>query len=71
ALSVPAGLSDDDGLPVGLQVMTPALADDRAYRVAAAYEVARDAADGSLAHRVPELAEDRVPVPSIAEVVGR
>ena len=61
ALSVPAGLSDEDGLPVGLQVMAPALADDRAYRVAAAYEVARDAADGGpLAHRVPDL-----------EVVGR
>jgi aspartyl-tRNA(Asn)/glutamyl-tRNA(Gln) amidotransferase subunit A len=56
ALSVPAGLSADDGLPVGLQVMAPALADDRAYRVAAAYEVARDAADGgSPAQRVPEL----------------
>ncbi|MGQ0776958.1 MAG: Asp-tRNA(Asn)/Glu-tRNA(Gln) amidotransferase subunit GatA [Pseudonocardiales bacterium] len=56
ALSVPAGLSDDDGLPVGLQVMAPALADDRAYLVAAAYEAARDAADGGpLAHRVPEL----------------
>ncbi|MGA9311140.1 MAG: Asp-tRNA(Asn)/Glu-tRNA(Gln) amidotransferase subunit GatA, partial [Pseudonocardiaceae bacterium] len=61
ALSVPAGLSDDDGLPVGLQVMAPALADDRAYRVAAAYEVARDGADGGpLAQRVPDL-----------EVVGR
>jgi aspartyl-tRNA(Asn)/glutamyl-tRNA(Gln) amidotransferase subunit A len=57
ALSVPAGLSDDDGLPVGLQVMAPALADDRAYRVAAAYEAARDAADGGpLACRVPDLA---------------
>jgi aspartyl-tRNA(Asn)/glutamyl-tRNA(Gln) amidotransferase subunit A len=56
ALSVPAGLSSDDGLPVGLQVMAPALADDRAYRVAAAYETARDAADGGpLAHRVPDL----------------
>ena len=56
ALSVPAGLSDDDGLPVGLQVMAPALADDRAYRVAAAYEAARDAADGGpLAHLVPDL----------------
>jgi aspartyl-tRNA(Asn)/glutamyl-tRNA(Gln) amidotransferase subunit A len=56
ALSVPAGLSDDDGLPVGLQVMAPAQADDRAYRVAAAYEVARNAADGGpLTHRVPEL----------------
>jgi aspartyl-tRNA(Asn)/glutamyl-tRNA(Gln) amidotransferase subunit A len=59
ALSVPAGLSSDDGLPVGLQVMAPALADHRAYRVAAAYEVARDAADGGpLAHRVPELTQE-------------
>jgi aspartyl-tRNA(Asn)/glutamyl-tRNA(Gln) amidotransferase subunit A len=40
ALSVPCGLSPDDGLPVGLQVMAPALADDRMYRVAAAYEAA-------------------------------
>ncbi len=30
----------DDGLPVGLQVMAPALADDRMYRVAAAAEAA-------------------------------
>ncbi len=65
ALSVPAGLSDDDGLPVGLQVMAPALADDRAYRVAAAYEAARDAADGGpLAYRVPDVTEDRLSGPS-------
>ncbi len=36
AISVPCGLSE--GLPVGLQVMAPALADDRCYRVAAAVE---------------------------------
>ncbi|MGW0040488.1 Asp-tRNA(Asn)/Glu-tRNA(Gln) amidotransferase subunit GatA [Rhodococcus sp. NPDC003348] len=41
AISVPSGLSADDGLPVGLQVMAPALADERLYRVAAAYEAAR------------------------------
>lgn len=41
ALSVPSGLSADDGLPVGLQFMAPALADDRLYRVGAAYETAR------------------------------
>jgi aspartyl-tRNA(Asn)/glutamyl-tRNA(Gln) amidotransferase subunit A len=40
-MSVPSGLSQDDGLPVGLQIMAPALADDRLYRVGAAYEVAR------------------------------
>jgi aspartyl-tRNA(Asn)/glutamyl-tRNA(Gln) amidotransferase subunit A len=40
AMSVPCGLSPDDGLPVGLQVMAPALRDDLMYRVAAAYEAA-------------------------------
>ena len=40
-MSVPAGLSPDDQLPVGLQIMAPALADDRLYRVGAAFEVAR------------------------------
>lgn len=40
-MSVPAGLSPDDGLPVGLQIMAPALADDRLYRVGAAFEAAR------------------------------
>ncbi|SFL50466.1 Asp-tRNA(Asn)/Glu-tRNA(Gln) amidotransferase subunit GatA [Geodermatophilus ruber] len=38
AISVPVGLSE--GLPVGFQVMAPALADDRCYRVAAAVEAA-------------------------------
>jgi len=56
ALSVPSGLSDDDGLPVGLQVMAPALADDRMYRVAAAYEQARDAVAGrTVLDQIPEL----------------
>ena len=41
AMSLPSGLSADDGLPVGLQIMAPALADDRLYRVGAAYEAAR------------------------------
>jgi aspartyl-tRNA(Asn)/glutamyl-tRNA(Gln) amidotransferase subunit A len=40
AISVPCGLAPEDGLPVGLQVMAPALADDRLYRVAAAAEAA-------------------------------
>ncbi|MEV0245801.1 Asp-tRNA(Asn)/Glu-tRNA(Gln) amidotransferase subunit GatA [Nocardia sp. NPDC050712] len=43
AMSVPSGLSKDDGLPVGFQIMAPALADDRLYRVGAAYEAARGA----------------------------
>ncbi len=40
-ISVPSGLAPDDNLPVGLQIMAPALADDRVYRVGAAYETAR------------------------------
>ena len=44
AISVPCGLAD--GLPVGFQIMAPALADDRCYRVAAALEAAQDAARG-------------------------
>jgi aspartyl-tRNA(Asn)/glutamyl-tRNA(Gln) amidotransferase subunit A len=56
ALSVPCGLAADDGLPVGLQIMSPALQDHVGYRVAAAYERARDEADGGrLIDRVPAL----------------
>jgi aspartyl-tRNA(Asn)/glutamyl-tRNA(Gln) amidotransferase subunit A len=46
ALSVPCGLSPDDGLPVGLQIMAPVLADDRMYRVGAAVEAALDTSRG-------------------------
>ncbi len=42
AMSVPCGLSPEDGLPVGLQIMAPVLADDRLYRVGAAVEGALD-----------------------------
>ena len=44
ALSVPSGLAADDsvvGLPVGLQIMAPALGEAVMYRVAAAYEASR------------------------------
>jgi aspartyl-tRNA(Asn)/glutamyl-tRNA(Gln) amidotransferase subunit A len=56
AMSVPSGLSENEGLPVGLQIMAPALAEHRMYRVAAAFERVRDEADGgALSHRVPNL----------------
>ncbi|MGN6794078.1 MAG: Asp-tRNA(Asn)/Glu-tRNA(Gln) amidotransferase subunit GatA [Streptosporangiaceae bacterium] len=42
AMSVPCGLAPEDGLPVGLQIMAPVLADDRLYRVGAAVEAALD-----------------------------
>ena len=38
AASIPCGLAAEDGLPVGLHVMAPVLADDRLYRVGAAVE---------------------------------
>ncbi len=37
-ISVPSGLADEDGLPTGFQILAPALADDRLYRVGAALE---------------------------------
>jgi aspartyl-tRNA(Asn)/glutamyl-tRNA(Gln) amidotransferase subunit A len=55
AMSVPAGLADD-GLPVGLQIMAPALGEAVMYRVGAAYEAARNAEDGGpLIDRIPSL----------------
>jgi aspartyl-tRNA(Asn)/glutamyl-tRNA(Gln) amidotransferase subunit A len=40
AISIPVGRAPEDGLPVGLQIMAPAMADDRLYRVGAAVEAA-------------------------------
>ena len=58
AISVPCGLTDEDGLPVGLQVMAPPLADDRVYRVGAAVEKAlQDRWGGPLLAKAPELTE--------------
>ena len=48
----PVCLGLPGALPVGLQVMAPALADDRCYRVAAAVEAA---AGGPLSNEVPAL----------------
>jgi aspartyl-tRNA(Asn)/glutamyl-tRNA(Gln) amidotransferase subunit A len=55
AMSVPSGLAD--GLPVGLQVMAPALGEAVMYRVGAAFEAARNADTGApLINSVPEVA---------------
>lgn len=40
AISIPSGLADDDGLPVGIQFLAPAREDARLYRVGAALETA-------------------------------
>lgn len=54
-LSLPNGLSDD-GLPVGFQVLAPAKADDRLYRVGAALEALLETNwGGPLLAKAPEL----------------
>ncbi|AWS46430.1 Asp-tRNA(Asn)/Glu-tRNA(Gln) amidotransferase subunit GatA [Streptosporangium sp. 'caverna'] len=56
AISVPCGLADEDGLPVGLQIMAPVLGDDRCYRVGAAVEKALESRwGGSLLSKAPAL----------------
>ncbi len=55
-ISVPSGLADEDGLPTGVQVLAPALADDRVYRVGAALEtLLTDRWGGPLLDRAPAL----------------
>jgi aspartyl-tRNA(Asn)/glutamyl-tRNA(Gln) amidotransferase subunit A len=60
AASFPVGLAPEDGLPVGLQVMAPPLADDRLYLVGAALERELSKAwGGPLLDRIPDLAVAR------------
>jgi aspartyl-tRNA(Asn)/glutamyl-tRNA(Gln) amidotransferase subunit A len=57
-ISVPNGLAD--GLPVGFQILAPAKADDRLYRVGAALEALLEAQwGGPLLASAPELEETR------------
>ena len=59
-MSVPSGLAPEDGLPTGLQILAPAMADDRLYSVGAALERALEARwGGPLLHRAPELTTSR------------
>jgi aspartyl-tRNA(Asn)/glutamyl-tRNA(Gln) amidotransferase subunit A len=54
-MSLPNGLSDD-GLPVGFQILAPAKADDRLYRVGAALEAALESRwGGPILNQAPEL----------------
>jgi aspartyl-tRNA(Asn)/glutamyl-tRNA(Gln) amidotransferase subunit A len=56
-MSLPSGLADEDGLPAGVQILAPAGADDRLYRVGAALEsLLVDRWGGPLLDRVPALA---------------
>lgn len=55
-LSLPVGLADEDNLPVGLQFLAPATADERLYNAAAALEgLLEDRWGGALLDRAPVL----------------
>ncbi len=55
-MSLPSGLADEDGLPTGIQILAPALADDRLYTVGAALEAMLvDRWGGPLLDHAPEL----------------
>ncbi len=55
-ISVPSGLADEDGLPAGVQILAPAMADDRVYRVGAALEALLvQEWGGRLLEQAPEL----------------
>ena len=55
-MSVPSGLADEDGLPVGFQILAPAMADERLYAVGAALEARLTAAwGGPLLARAQDL----------------
>jgi aspartyl-tRNA(Asn)/glutamyl-tRNA(Gln) amidotransferase subunit A len=55
-ISIPSGVAEDDGLPVGIQFLAPAREDARLYRVGAALEAALvDSWGGPLLDRAPAL----------------
>jgi aspartyl-tRNA(Asn)/glutamyl-tRNA(Gln) amidotransferase subunit A len=57
SMSLPVGLAPEDGLPVGLQVIAPPMADERLYRVGGALEAALTARWGHLLiDEAPQLA---------------
>jgi aspartyl-tRNA(Asn)/glutamyl-tRNA(Gln) amidotransferase subunit A len=60
-MSLPSGLADEDGLPAGIQLLAPARADDRLYRVGAALEsLLLKQWGGSILDRIPELNNGRL-----------
>jgi aspartyl-tRNA(Asn)/glutamyl-tRNA(Gln) amidotransferase subunit A len=60
-ISVPSGLADEDGLPAGFQILAPAMADDRVYRVGAALEtLLADRWGGPLLAKAPTLTTEGI-----------
>lgn len=44
-ISIPAGLDKASGLPVGIQLMAPAMTEKRLFRAGRAFELAREQKD--------------------------
>jgi aspartyl-tRNA(Asn)/glutamyl-tRNA(Gln) amidotransferase subunit A len=62
-MSLPSGLADEDGLPAGIQILAPAMRDERLYSVGSALE-------GALAERWGGLLIDRAPELDASAVKG-
>jgi len=57
-MGLPIGLAPEDGLPVGIQIMAPARADDRLYRLGATLErLLEDSWGHTLISQAPSLSE--------------
>ncbi|GGK59397.1 Asp-tRNA(Asn)/Glu-tRNA(Gln) amidotransferase subunit GatA [Ornithinimicrobium pekingense] len=57
-MSIPSGLAEEDGLPVGIQILAPAMEDQRMYAVGAALEARlTEAQGGFVIERLPEVPE--------------
>jgi aspartyl-tRNA(Asn)/glutamyl-tRNA(Gln) amidotransferase subunit A len=65
-MSLPAGLAEEDGLPVGVQLLAPAMADDRLYRVGAVLEsLLVQRWGGPLLAQAPQLQPSRAGVSEV------
>ncbi|MFK5633190.1 Asp-tRNA(Asn)/Glu-tRNA(Gln) amidotransferase subunit GatA [Ornithinimicrobium sp. LYQ103] len=57
-MSIPSGLAEEDGLPAGIQLLAPAMQDQRLYAVGAALEARlAQVQGGSVLDRLPEIPE--------------
>jgi aspartyl-tRNA(Asn)/glutamyl-tRNA(Gln) amidotransferase subunit A len=55
-MSIPSGLAEEDGLPVGIQILAPAMEDQRLYAVGAALEARLvEAQGGYVIEKAPEI----------------
>lgn len=57
-MSIPSGLADEDGLPAGVQILAPAMEDQRLYAVGAALEARlHEVQGGYVIEKAPEIEE--------------